>query len=931
MGYAMDGGTLDVLTRGAFRLVRRGRERPIDREDDWQDVGNCCDNAVGLVADQEGNAYLTSEDHDALFKVTAGGRVSVLAGRPFRRPGPPPAGQARPMALRGLAIDGDGTIFVSDFNNHRVCRLHADGVGFSVVTGTRRGWVDGPRESARLRRPERLVADGRGGLILQEEHPWLRGIDASGSVRTMSQGADMTPGWGGGYGRALGLAIGPAGQVAVTFEDMDGVAIVSPDGAVETWIVSASHRALKIRPGLPRSSEDWNGWAPQAVAFDRDGRLLVVDGKAHVIWRLSAEEAVEAVTGPYDKPFRQPAMPHLAVGPDDTLYVSAPEQRAILAVSPDGRVRPHVEGLRRPGPMAIDPAGRLVYIDHERRVARVAPDGQVEVLWRAPADIAPDGEGQRAVLERPGRLAMAPNGDVFVLERGAHRIRRVTPSGVVTTLVRGADAWPGAIPGGADLVDIAVDGDGHLVAIDDLAGKIYRFAHGDAREVATYAAFEPDSPEQVSLVLRVAPDGAFLVADARRHRVYRVVPGGLTELIAGSVQGTWDGARHDARFSGLHDMAIAPNGDLYVADRHRVARIVPGGEVLTLVGAPLGWVGPMYRRNFETRVLALTPDGRLLAIPGAASTVYGFGYGFEGALLTFAPEQPSRVWPSRDALAQMLQAEHLSPSTEPPPTEHNMVSNHITPFTSQWEDLVGEYLYEVSPGEADDYLRLRTSRWRVQCAKVALTIGTAAHPPASKPSWNDDPAAAIAGLGTSQVRLLTLDLDLAAPETSTVTLDLESGSRLLVSNSDPFRPLRLSSPQDTLVRRPGDERIASWDALLGRTIDRVSFEDGTPTWHGDGWTAAFGAAEGVEPPGLVVVTGETRASTIAEALSGRRIINLHAALEKAMGEDTVNARVVFTLDNGLVVSFGSAADPLPVFLMPVPFTYRTWVALRMEE
>lgn len=926
MGYALNGGTLDVLTPGIFRLARRGRDQPIDREDDWQDVGNCCGNTVGLVADQAGNAYLTSEDHDALFKVTPGGRISVLAGRPFRRPGPPPTGQARPMALRGLTIDGDGAIFVSDANNHRVCRLHADGVGFSVVTGTRRGWIDGPRESARLRQPERLVSDGRGGLILQEEHPWLRGVDASGSVRTLSQIADTIPGWGGGYGRAHGLALGPAGQVAVTFDDMDGVAMVSPDGAVETWIVSRTHRALTIRPGMPRNPKSWYGWAPQAVAFDRDGQLLVADGKSHMIWRITAEGAVEAVPGPYGKPFRQPTMPHLAVGPDDTLYVSAPEQRAILAVSPDGRVRPHVEGLRRPGPMAIDPAGRLVYIDNERRVARVADDGHVEVLWRAPAAIPQDGEGHRAVLERPGRLAIAANGDVFVLERGAHRIRRVTPSGVVTTVVRGVDAWPGAVPAGADLADIAVDADGQLVAIDDQAGKIYRFAHGEAREVATYAAFEPDSPEQVALVLRVSHDGAFFVGDARRHRVYRVVPDGPTELVAGSVQGTWDGARDDARFSGLHDMAIAPSGDLYVADRHRVARIGPGGKVRTLAGAPLGWVDATYRRSFETRVLAVSVDGHLLAIPGDATS----GYGFEGVLLTFAPEQPPQVWPSREVLAQMLQRERVSPSTEPPPTERNEVLNRITPFSSRWEALVGENLYEVSAGDGDDYQRFRTERWRVQCEKVGLTVGTVADPPAPRPSWNDD-ATAITRLGVSRVRSITLDLDLPAPETSKVTLDLEGGSRILVSNPDPFRPLRLSPPQDTLAKRPGEERIDSWDAFLGRTIKRVSLDDGMPTWHGDGWTAAFGAAEGEEPPALVVVQGETRASTIAEALAGRRIIHLHATLGRAMGEDTVIARVVFTLDTGLIVSFGSPPEPQPVYLMPVPPTSWTWLALRAVE
>ena len=44
-----------------------------------------------------------------------------------------------------------------------------------------------------------------------------------------------------------------------------------------------------------------------------------------------------------------------------------------------------------------------------------------------------DGPGWKAQFSGPNALALAPNGDLLVADSGNHRIRRVTPAGLVTT------------------------------------------------------------------------------------------------------------------------------------------------------------------------------------------------------------------------------------------------------------------------------------------------------------------------------------------------------------------------------------------------------------------------------------------------------------------------------------------------------------------
>ena len=89
--------------------------------------------------------------------------------------------------------------------------------------------------------------------------------------------------------------------------------------------------------------------------------------------------------------------------------------------------------------------------------------------------------------------------------------------------------------------------------------------------------------------LTVDRDGGVIVADRRNHVIRRVAPDGAVTTIAGSWRwpGLHDGPADTARFSYPRDVAVAPDGTVYVADsgNHRVRKITPDGAVVTVAGS----------------------------------------------------------------------------------------------------------------------------------------------------------------------------------------------------------------------------------------------------------------------------------------------------------------------------------------------------------
>jgi YD repeat-containing protein len=143
----------------------------------------------------------------------------------------------------------------------------------------------------------------------------------------------------------------------------------------------------------------------------------------------------------------------VVVAPDGSLYIGSTEQRRIRRVGPDGRITTvagtGVSGLDEGGPaltsrivsaedVAVGPDGTL-YFTNSFRVYRIGPDGILRrVAGSGNGTSTPLGDGgpaTQAAFEAPQGVVVDADGSVYVADANASRIRRITPDGLITTIV----------------------------------------------------------------------------------------------------------------------------------------------------------------------------------------------------------------------------------------------------------------------------------------------------------------------------------------------------------------------------------------------------------------------------------------------------------------------------------------------------------------
>jgi DNA-binding beta-propeller fold protein YncE len=262
-----------------------------------------------------------------------------------------------------------------------------------------------------------------------------------------------------------------------------------------------------------------------------------------------------------------------------------------------GRGSSHPTPLDDPFGLALDAQGNLYLSDggDANRIRKLAADGTFSVLAGGKEGFA-DGQGTAASFNTPSGLALDAQGNLYVADTGNHAIRKITPTGQVSTLAgNGQPGWrdgPAAQAQFNGPVGVAVDG----------AGQVY-------------------------------------VTDSYNNRIRVIEPNGVVRTLAGGERpGFQDGAAGDARFDTPCAVLVLPNGDLLIADtaNHALRKLtIATGTVSTLLrgdpddrdaplrrpmGLALARDGVVYVTDgARGQVVQLAPDGRAVALPEANS------------------------------------------------------------------------------------------------------------------------------------------------------------------------------------------------------------------------------------------------------------------------------------------------------------------------
>ena len=295
--------------------------------------------------------------------------------------------------------------------------------------------------------------------------------------------------------------------------------------------------------------------------------------------------------------------------------------------------------LRSPRALAIAPDGSLYLADvFNYRVRRVDPSGIITTVVGT-GEEGSSGDGGPATaaqLYYPSALALAPDGSLYIADTSHHRVRRVDPNGIITTVAGtgekgfSGDGGPATAAELRDPSALALAPDGSFYLADTYNHRVRRVdPNGIISTVAGTGewGFSGDGGPATAAQLRspralaLAPDGSLYLADTYNYRVRRVDPSGIISTVAGTGEWGFSGDGGPATAAQLDHpsaLALAPDGSLYLANtyNHRVRRVDPSGIITTVAGTgEWGFSGdggpPTAAELRDPSALALAPDGSL--------------------------------------------------------------------------------------------------------------------------------------------------------------------------------------------------------------------------------------------------------------------------------------------------------------------------------
>ena len=289
----------------------------------------------------------------------------------------------------GVALDADGTIYITDAGDaQRVRRVLADG-RVETYAGGGRGFADGDRTTARFDTPSALAMDQLGSLYLADTgNHAIRRIARDGTVSTLAGDglAGDADGREARFNGPVGVAVDPRGRVIVADTYNDRIRAIGSDGTVSTIAGAAI-------PGYQDGSAAEALFdTPCGVAVDDAGNIYVADTGNGAIRRIAADGVVSTLLQDVDGVPLRPL--GVAISADGAIYASD-ERGRVIEVRTDGGSRTvaglapgYADGaadrarLRRPAGIAVVSPGRLVVVDAGNAAVR---DITARALTRAQA------------------------------------------------------------------------------------------------------------------------------------------------------------------------------------------------------------------------------------------------------------------------------------------------------------------------------------------------------------------------------------------------------------------------------------------------------------------------------------------------------------------------------------------------------------------
>jgi len=430
--------------------------------------------------------------------------------------------QVKFNAISGLALDGLGHLLITegaysggycgqvlrsmDLATGRVTTLAGTGSEIPDVNGYAQGLsgcVDGVGREVRFNMPQSILADGKGFAYISDSgNNVIRKVDlTTGRVSTLAGtkprvGATDGASDEASFNQPFGITLDSKGNAYVAEWSNHLIRKITPQGVVSTLAGQAGVAGCDNGPGASATFS-----SPADLAVDAAGNVFVVDFGNNCIRKITPDGTVSVFAGTTgdwggyaDGPgataqFYGPE--GIVLGSDGNLYVADTGNNMIRMIAPDGTVSTYAgsgdmaltdgtgaeAAFARPCGITEDQNGHLLVADTTNCAIRAIDmaTGAVTTLAGG-AQGSVDGDGTAASFQFPARIITDPRGFMLVSDYFNHAIRKVTPTGTVTTVVGTLkDDRPslmgiklGDLPGQVTApVGLARNSDGSFLAVSD--------------------------------------------------------------------------------------------------------------------------------------------------------------------------------------------------------------------------------------------------------------------------------------------------------------------------------------------------------------------------------------------------------------------------------------------------------------------------------
>lgn len=265
----------------------------------------------GVAVDGNGNVYVADSGNNLIRKIAPDGTVSTLAGTVVA-PDTSNTVTSRPLfsGPSGVAVDASGNVYVADAGNNRVCMITPAGVTSTLAGNGNAGFNNGAGSSATFNNPTGVALDASGNVYVADLlNNMIRKITPDGTTSVLAGDGEI--GSKDGLDTAArfyfptSLTVDASGNIYVTDAVNNLIREVTPAGLVST-LAGSGKADSENGIGTAASFND-----PTGITIDGSGNLYVADANNDLIRKISPGALVTTVAGLVPKAALRNTLPKL--------------------------------------------------------------------------------------------------------------------------------------------------------------------------------------------------------------------------------------------------------------------------------------------------------------------------------------------------------------------------------------------------------------------------------------------------------------------------------------------------------------------------------------------------------------------------------------------------------------------------------------------